>query len=75
MAEQLAVCEFARGGRAVVGQEGSGVARRPHVDRARDQFLASAAFAGDEHRQIVPLQALDLIDDAMHGRARAQEPG
>ena len=75
MAEQLAVGQLARGGRAVVGQERGGIARRADVDRARDQLLAGAALAGDQHREVVALQPLDLIDDAGHHGAGAEESG
>ena len=74
MAEQLAVGQIPPGRRAVVGQEHRGAAVRSDVNRARDELLAGAALAGDEHRQIVALQPLDLLDDARHGGARRQEP-
>ena len=45
------------------------------MNRARDEVLAGAALAGDQHGQVVPLQALDLLDDAVHGGAGADEPG
>ena len=37
--------------------------------------LPGTAFAGDEHREVVPLQPLDLLDDARHGGAGREEPG
>jgi hypothetical protein len=40
-----------------------------------DQFLARAALAGDQHRQVVALHPLDLLDHARHGRARGEEAG
>src|SRR5580765_4293249 len=46
---------------------------RSDVDGARDELLARAAFARDEHREVVPLQALDLLDHPRHRRAGAQE--
>ena len=49
-------------------------ARRSGVDRAGDQVLAGAALAGDQHRQVVALHALDLIGDALHRGAGADEP-
>ena len=45
------------------------------MDGARDQFLAGAALAGDQHRQIVALHPLNLIDDARHRGAGAEKPG
>ena len=75
VAEQLAVGQLAGRAGAVVGQEHRVAARRPGVDGARDQVLAGAALAGDEHRQVAALQALDLIGDALHRGAGADEPG
>ena len=45
------------------------------MNRARDEILAGAALAGDEHGQIVALHPLDLIGDALHRGAGADEPG
>ena len=45
------------------------------MDRAGDQVLARAALAGDQHGQVVALQALDLIGYALHRGAGADEPG
>ena len=47
---------------------------RADVDRPRDQLLAGAALAGDQHGEVVALQPLNLLDDALHRRAGAQEP-
>ena len=73
--EELAVGEIAAGRRAVEGQEHRGAAMRADVDGPRDELLARSAFAGDEHREIVALQPLNLFDDARHGRARREEAG
>jgi len=73
VAEQLTVGEIASGGRAVVRQKRAGAAVRTDVNRARDQLLAGAALSRDQHRQVVPLQPLDLLDDAGHGGARGEE--
>ena len=75
VAEQLAVGQIAVGRRAVVGQEHRRAALRADVDRARDQLLAGAALAGDQHGQVVALQPLDLLDDAAHRGAGAEEAG
>ena len=48
-------------------------ARRSGVDGARDEILAGAALAGDQHGQVVALQPLDLIGDALHRGAGADE--
>ena len=47
----------------------------PGVNRARDEVLAGAALAGDEHGEVVALHALNLLGDALHGGARADESG
>ena len=75
MAEQLAVGQLARRGGAVVRQEHRRAARRAEVDRARDEVLAGAAFAGDQHGQVVPLHALNLIGEPVHRGAGADESG
>src|SRR5688572_5653048 len=71
--EQLAAGEVARHRRAVEREERGGASRRSRVDRARDEVLARAALAGDEHRQRLPLHALNLIGHAGHGGAGADE--
>ena len=43
------------------------------MDRARDELLAGAALAGDQHGQIVALQPLNLLDDAGHRGAGGEE--
>ena len=68
MAEQLAVGELPRGARAVVGQEHAAMPRRAGVNGARDEILAGAALAGDQDRQVVALQALNLVGHALHRR-------
>ena len=75
VAEQLAVGELARRRRAVVREEHAAGARRSEVDGAGHEFLAGAAFAGHQHGQVVALQPLDLFDDTVHRRARADEAG
>ena len=75
VAEQLAVGQIASGRRAVVGQEHRGAAVRADVDRARDELLAGAALAGDQHGQVVALQPLNLFDDARHRGAGGEEAG
>ena len=63
------------GRRAVVGQEHRGAAVRADVDRARDELLAGAALAGDEHGEVVALQPLNLLDDARHRGAGGEKSG
>ena len=55
------------------GQEHRRAAVRADVDGARDELLAGAALAGDQHRQVVALQPLNLLDDARHRGAGRQE--
>ena len=69
MAEQLAVGQVAAGGRAVVRQEQSAGAVRTDVDRAGNELLAGPALTGDEDRQVVSLQPLDMTD--LTGTSRA----
>ena len=45
------------------------------MNRARDQLLAGAALAGDQHGEVVALQPLNLIDDPVHRGAGADEAG
>ena len=48
-------------------------ARAGVVDGARDDLLAGAALAGDEHRHVGVLDAVDERVEAAHRRARADE--
>ena len=43
------------------------------MDRAGDEILAGAALAGNQHRQVAALQALNLFGHALHGGAGADE--
>ena len=73
VAEQLALQQVLRDGRAVEGQErrlGSGAVL---VDGAGDQFLAGAALAGDQHRHVLGGDAADGLVDLAHGRAGADD--
>ena len=75
MSEQLAVGQVALRRRAVVGEKHRRAPRRADMNGARDEVLAGAAFARDEHHQVMALQPLNLIGDAIHRGARADEPG
>src|SRR5207247_9713382 len=75
MSEQLTVGQLPPCRRAVVRQEHGGAAVRTHMDGSRDELFASAAFARDQHRQIVALHALNLFNDARHGGAGREKPG
>ena len=61
-------------GRSPISSRNS-VPRRAAVNRARDQVLAGAAFSGDQHREVVSLHALNLVAEARHRRAGADETG
>src|SRR5439155_16128204 len=52
VAEELALEQLGRQRRAVHLHEWPVLARRPLMNRARDQLLADAAFAADEHRHV-----------------------
>ena len=44
------------------------------MNRARNEILAGAAFARNQHREVVALHALNLLGDALHGGTRADKP-
>src|SRR5262249_14212398 len=69
VAEQLALDELARDGRAVDLHEGPVGARRQAVDGARDELLARAALARHEDRRLGRRDLLDLVEEALHRRA------
>ena len=75
MAKELTVSQFARRARAVVGQEHAAASKRSGMNRPSHEVLARATLAGNEDRQIVALEALNLICDALHRGAGADEPG
>jgi hypothetical protein len=52
MAEQFGLDQVARDRRHVDGDERPVAALAVIMQRARDQFLAGAGFAGDHHRQV-----------------------
>jgi hypothetical protein len=49
--------------------------RAVFVQRARHQFLAGAAFAGDEHGDVALAQPADGAEHVLHGRRLAQHLG
>ena len=70
VAEQLALDQRLGQGRAVQADERLARARRERVDRSRDQFLADARLARDEHRQVARRDDRDLVQQTLvHGRA------
>src|SRR5436189_160216 len=69
VAEQLAL-EHARGDRAAVDmEERAGGARGSRVDGARDETLAGAALAEDEHARVAAGDAVDRLHELLD-RAR-----
>ena len=50
----------------LIATNGSGGARAVPVQRARDELLAGAGFAGDEHRRVRLRQAADRAEHLLH---------
>ena len=73
VAEQLAFDELGRDGRAVQLLERRLGARRGAMDGARDELLAGAALAGDEHARVRPRSAQHALPKLRHGCALADE--
>ena len=72
VAEQLAL-EQVLGDRAAVDRdERLAGARRAVVDLARDQLLAGAGLAGDQHRDVGRRDLLDLAEHLLHRRRRCR---
>src|SRR5262249_36596714 len=70
VAEELALDERRRDRRAVDADERSLSTRRVLVQRARDELLAGARLAGDEHRRRRVRHLLDEAEDLLEaGRA------
>ena len=69
VAEQLALQQVERDGRAVELDEGAPAARAELVDRPRDQLLAGARLAQEQHRGIGRRHALDLLERPLQGPA------
>ena len=74
VAEELALEEVRRDGAAVDAEERPLRARARRCGRPRDDLLAGAALAGDEHRDVGVLHAVDERVDAAH-RARSCRRG
>ena len=72
VAEEFALEQLARDRRRVHRDEGARRARRRLVDRARHQFLAGAALAGDQHRDVARGHASDRLED-LEDRAAAAD--
>src|SRR4029453_3979131 len=74
MSEQPTIREFPRRSRGVVGEEHRRASGRAHMNRARNEILARAALAGDEHGQVVSLESLNLVGQPIHRRSSTDEP-
>jgi hypothetical protein len=73
VAEQLALRNRERQGRAVDVNQRLVRARRGGVDVMRHEFLADAGFAGNEHREVGGRDQGDLAPQPGHRRAGADE--
>ena len=73
VAEQLALQQRLGERRAVEADERPLLARAGEVDGAGDQLLADAALAADEHRGPARRRAGDLLRDAVHHFAGADD--
>ena len=65
-AKQAAAC-------AVLGHEGFGLALAGIVQGARHQLLARSRFTEHQNRHRAGCHAVDQIEDALHGRAGADD--
>ena len=73
VAEQLAFEQLGRDRRGVEGDKRFGGARRLAVQGPRDQFLAGAGLAGDQHRQRRLREAADGAEQRAHGGSVADQ--
>ena len=71
MPEQLALQEVRGHRRAVLGEERLVAPRAVLVQRLRDELLAAARLALDEHGDVARRDALDQREDLVHRRAVA----
>ena len=75
MAEQLRLEQILRDRRRIEGDERLLRARAVLVQRTRDEFLAGARFARDQHRHVRLRQAADGAEHFLHGRRLAEDFG
>ncbi len=66
VAEQFALQQVLRNGRAIDGEEWFPAAAAVVINRAGDQFLAGAAFAGDERRGVRGGELTDQFENILH---------
>ena len=72
VAEELALEQRRRHGRAVDAEERPRASRPVVVQRARDELLSRAALAGDEDRGVAVGDPRHEVEDALHRRALAE---
>ena len=75
VAEELGLEQILRDRRGVDRDERLGGARAVPMQCARDQFLAGARFAGDEHRGVGLRQPADRTKNFLHRRGLPQHLG
>ena len=75
VAEELGLAQVARDGGGVDGDEGRVAARAVAVQRARDQLLATARLAVDQHRGVGVREPADGAEDLLHRRGLAENLG
>ena len=73
VAEQFAFQQVFRNGGAVDGEEGPAIALAVMIDGAGDEFLAGAAFAGDQGRGVAAGELADDFENVLHGLAAADD--
>ena len=73
MSEELALDQVGRDRRAIDGHQRFVGAVAGAVDRTRDQFLARAGLAGDQHRRVGFRHLLDGAEHRLHAVAAADE--
>ena len=74
MTEELALEQALDQSRAVQRDERGRATGTQRVERASDFSLARAALTRDEHACSRRRDLFDHVVDALHGRARTQEP-
>ncbi len=73
VAEELALEERVGERAAVLRHEAALLARARIMDGARDEVLARAGLAGEQHRRVGLGDLLHHVEDALHGGARAHQ--
>src|SRR5262249_51637395 len=74
VAEELALKDLARNGAAVDSDKWLPGPWASHVDFFREQLLAGAGFAGDEHRRVRRRHGIDLLQDLSERATVTNDP-